>query len=51
MPKRQSDRDLYWDPDFRRERGVNVLVCSCLQERTACVWGVLASDNELGVYI
>ena len=24
MPKRQSDRDLYWGPDFRRERGVSV---------------------------
>ena len=41
--------------------GVNVLVCSCLGERTACVSGGggdrrgggrgLASDNELGVYI
>ena len=41
MPKRQSDRDLYWGPDFRRERGVNVLVCWCLGERTTslCVWG------------
>ena len=25
--------------DFRREGGVNVLVCSCLGERTTCVWG------------
>ena len=41
MPKRQSDRDLYWGPDFRRERGVNVLVCWSLGERTnsLCVWG------------
>ena len=41
MPKRQSDRDLYWGPDFRRERGVNVLVCWCLGERTTslCVGG------------
>ena len=42
MPERQSDRDLYWGPDFRRERGVNVLVCWCLGERTTslCVCGV-----------
>jgi hypothetical protein len=55
MPKRQSDRDLYWGPDFRRERGVNVLVCWCLGERTTslCVCGGgatrgggLASDKE-----
>ena len=43
MPERQSDRDLYWGPDFRRERGVNVLVCWCLGERTTslcvCVRG------------
>ena len=41
MPKRQSDRDLYWGLDFRRERGVNVLVCWCLGERTTslCVCG------------
>ena len=41
MPKRQSDRDLYWGLDFRRERGVNVLVCWCLGERTTslCVFG------------
>ena len=44
MPGRQSERDLYWGPDFRRERGVNVLVCWCLGERTTslyvcvCVW-------------
>ena len=35
--------DLYWGPDFRRERGVNVLVCWCLGERTTslcvCVCG------------
>ena len=37
MPERQSDRNLYWGPDFRRERGVNVLVCWCLGERTTCV--------------
>ena len=35
----RQDRDLYWGPDFRREGGVNVLVCSCLWERTTCVWG------------
>lgn len=34
MPERQSDRDLCWGPDFTRERGVNVLVCWCLGERT-----------------
>ena len=41
MPERQSDRDLYWGPNFRRERGVNVLVCWCLGERTTslCVCG------------
>ena len=41
MLERQSDRDLYWGPDFRRERGVNVLVCWCLGERmtSLCVWG------------
>ena len=37
MPERQSDRDLYWGPDFRREGGVNVLVCSCPWERTTSV--------------
>ena len=51
MPERQSDRDLYWGPDFRRERGVNVLVCWCLGERTTslCVCGGargVASDKE-----
>ena len=46
MPERQSDRDLCWGPDFTRERGVNVLVCWCLGERTTslsmclCVVGV-----------
>ena len=25
MPERQSDRDLYWGPDFTRERGVNAV--------------------------
>ena len=30
-PERQSDRDLYWGPDFRRE---GVLMCSCVR-----VWG------------
>ena len=34
IPERQSDRDLYWGPDFIRERSVNVLVCWCLGERT-----------------
>ena len=40
MPERQSDRDLYWGPDFIRERGVNVLMCWCLGEITTslCVW-------------
>ena len=34
MPERQSDRDLYWGPDLEeRERGVNVLMCSCSVER------------------
>ena len=59
MPERQSDRDLCWGPDFTRERGVNVLVCWCLGERTTylCVCGGrrggrgLASDIESGVYI
>ena len=39
--KRQSDRDLYWGLYFRRERGVNVLVCSCLGESmtSLCLWG------------
>ena len=53
MPKRQSDRDLYWGPEFRRERGVNVLVCWCLGERTTSLSvcgggdeGGLASDKE-----
>ena len=50
MPKRQSDRDLYWGSDFRRDGGVNVLVCSCLGERTVCVWGVGRGVTEgLGV--
>ena len=54
--ERQSDRDLCWGPDFTRERGVNVLVCWCLGERTTlcvCVGGGvgdegggLASDKE-----
>ena len=41
MPERQSDRDLYWGPDFTIERGVNVLMCWCLGERTTslCVCG------------
>ena len=48
----RQDRDLYWGPDFRRERGVNVLVCWCLGERTTslCVCvvvvGGLTSDKE-----
>ena len=52
MPERQSDRDLCWGPDFTRERGVNVLVCWCLGERTTslcvcvCVVGGLTSDKE-----
>ena len=51
MPERQSDRDLYWGLDFRRERGVNVLVCWCLGERTTSVCvggrrGGFASDKE-----
>ena len=37
MPERQSDRELCWGPDFTRERGVNVLVCWCLGERTTSV--------------
>ena len=48
-----SDRDLYWGPDFRRESGVNVLVCWCLGERmtSLCVCvcgggGGLTSDKE-----
>ena len=49
-------RDLYWGPDFTRERGVNVLVCWCLGERmtSLCVCvcvcggggGGLTSDKE-----
>ena len=55
MPKRQSDRDLYWGPDFRRERGVNVLVCWCLGERTTslCVWGGgggLQINSEVSIF-
>ena len=54
MPERQSDRDLCWGPDFTRERGVNVLVCWCLGERTTSlslsvcvvVGGGLTSDKE-----
>ena len=47
MPERQSDRDLCWGTDFTRERGVNVLVCWCLGERTTslCVCG---GDEEGG---
>ena len=47
--ERQSDRDLYWGPDFIRER---VLMCSCVgvwgRERLLCVgaMGGLASDKE-----
>ena len=57
MPERQSDRDLCWGPDFTRERGVNVLVCWCLGERTTSLSvcggdkGGVASDKEWGVYI
>ena len=41
MLERQSDRDLYWGLDFRRE---GVLMCSCVGvwgDRTTslCVWG------------
>ena len=41
MPERQSDIDLYWGPDFRRERRPNVFVCWCLGVRTTslCVCG------------
>ena len=51
MPKRQSDRDLYWGPDFRRDMGVNVLMCWCLGERMNSVCGGggrggVASDKE-----
>ena len=38
-PRDKVIRDLYWGPDFRREGGVNVLVCSCPGERTTCVCG------------
>ena len=39
----------YWGPDFRRERGVNVLVCWCLGERTTsvCVWGGVGDEGGL----
>ena len=57
MPKRQSDRDLYWGPDFRRERGVDVLVCWCLGERTTslCVGeatrvGWLQIKSEVSIF-
>ena len=53
MPKKQSDRDLYWGPDFRRARGVNVLVCWSLggeNDFSVCVGGDegggLTSDKE-----
>ena len=53
MPGKQSDRDLCWGPDFKRERGVNVLMCWCLGERmtSLCVCvcvcgGGLTSDKE-----
>ena len=47
MPERQSDRDLYWGPNFRRERGVNVLVCWCLGDRTTslCVCGGVGDEG------
>ena len=48
MPERQSDRDLYWGPDFRRERGVNVLMCWCLG-RMASVWGAMRLGGGGGV--
>ena len=39
MLERQSDRDLYWGPNFRREMGVNVLMCWCLGDRMTSAWG------------
>ena len=38
MPERQSDRDLYWGPDFRRE---GLLMCSSVlvRGRERLVWG------------
>ena len=50
MPERQSDRDLYWGPDFRRERSVRVLVCWCLGERTTCVWVWLQIKSEVSIF-
>ena len=53
MLERQSDRDLYWGPDFRRE---GVLMCSCVRVwgRERLVWGRaegLASDkSEVSVF-
>ena len=39
-PRDKVIRDLYIGAWTLEERGgVNVLVCSCLGERTACVWG------------
>ena len=37
-----------WVRTLEEKGGVNVLVCSCLGERTTCVWGVrgVASDKE-----
>ena len=33
MPKRQTDRDLCWGPDFTRERGVNEIGRASCRER------------------
>ena len=54
MPKRRSDRYLCWGPDFRRERGVNVLVWWwCLGERTTSLWwggGWLQIKSEVSIF-
>ena len=51
MPERQSDRDLYWGPDFRRE---GVLMCSCVRvwgrERLVCVGGWLQIKSEVSIF-
>ena len=55
MPKRQSDRDLYWGPTLE-ERGV--LMCSCVgvwgRERLPCGGrrggGLLQIKSEVSIF-
>ena len=39
MPERQSDKRPILRSGLYKRGGVNVLVCSCLGERSACVCG------------